>query len=417
MAEEDSHPESSAATAAASRPTFVLRDAPSSEGYRVQTGLAEFDRVLGGGLVVGSLVLIGGEPGIGKSTLLLQAAHRLAESGAGVLYACGEESVSQVRMRAERLGISDSSLALLPETDVQAVEATVLAQRPGHLVVDSIQTLVDTGVPGVAGSVGQVRACAARLMRLAKAQGITIVLVGHVTKEGAIAGPRVLEHLVDTVLYFEGDSDHAFRVVRAAKNRFGSVSEVGLFEMTARGLEGVSSPSRFLVTERATPVAGSCVMAAIEGTRPLLVEIQALVTPTYSEMPRRHATGIDRNRLAQVLAVLERAMGRGFGGHDVYVAIAGGVRVVEPAADLALALALASALSGKPLPKGWVAFGELGLTGEVRPVAGAERRVSEALALGYSTCLAPKGASSEQADSVRRVDTLEEGLISAGLGS
>jgi DNA repair protein RadA/Sms len=370
--------------------------------------------VLGGGLVRGSLVLLGGEPGIGKSTLLLQAAASLARGGVPVLYVCGEESPTQVRMRAERIGGCEDALALLPEVDVAVIEAVALRERPDVLVVDSIQTTFDPELTGAPGSVGQVRAATARLMRLAKDEGITTLIVGHVTKEGAIAGPRVLEHMVDTVLYFEGDRDHAFRVVRAVKNRFGSVSEIGVFEMAEDGLTPVGSPSAALLAERPEGVAGSVVMATVEGSRPLLVEVQALVTPSYLQMPRRLATGVELSRVLQVLAVLERRAGLRFGDQDVYVSVAGGVKVSEPAVDLPLALALASARRDLPVPAGAVAFGELGLAGELRPVPHVEARLREASQLGFTSALSaaargvrPDGIDLRTAASIREaVETL-----------
>jgi DNA repair protein RadA/Sms len=354
------------------------------------TGVGELDRVLGGGLVNGSLVLIGGEPGIGKSTLLLQAAASLASSGVGVLYVCGEESPAQVRIRADRVAADGSAISLLPEVDVARVEATARQQRPGLVVVDSIQTVYDPDLAGAPGSVGQVRASTARLMRLAKGEGITTVIVGHVTKDGSIAGPRVLEHMVDTVLYFEGDRDHAFRVVRSVKNRFGAADEIGVFEMTGAGLVAVDQPSAALVGDR-TEAPGSAVMAAMEGSRPVLVEIQALVAPSYVPMPRRLANGLDGGRLLQVLAVLERHAGLAFGSHDVYVAVSGGVRLAEPAADLPLALALLSARSGAPLPRGLAAFGEVGLTGEVRGGPHLEARMRECGRLGFDRAVTGRG--------------------------
>jgi DNA repair protein RadA/Sms len=362
----------------------------TSEEARVLTGVAELDRVLGGGLVNGSLVLIGGEPGIGKSTLLLQAAASLSASGVGVLYVCGEESPSQVRMRADRVAPDGSAIALLPEVDVSRVEATARQQRPGLLVVDSIQTVYDPDLTGAPGSVGQVRASTARLQRLAKDEGITTIVVGHVTKDGSIAGPRVLEHMVDTVLYFEGDRDHAFRIVRSVKNRFGAADEIGVFEMTGAGLIAVDQPSAALVGDR-TEAAGSAVMPAMEGSRPVLVEIQALVAPSYVQMPRRLANGLDGGRLLQVLAVLERHAGLSFGQHDVYVAVSGGVRLSEPAADLPLVLALLSARSGEPLPQGLTAFGEVGLTGEVRGGPHLEARLRESARLGFDQAVTGRG--------------------------
>lgn len=386
-----------------------LADVGAEQAERVPTAIEEFDRVLGGGLVPGSLVLLGGEPGIGKSTLLLQAANSLAERCGEVLYVCGEESPQQVGLRAKRLGAASERLALLPEIDVVAVEAAVRAQRPAVLVVDSIQTAFDPELGGAPGSVGQVRACTARLMRMAKDLGVTTLIVGHVTKDGAIAGPRVLEHMVDAVLYFEGDRDHAFRVVRAVKNRFGSSSEVGIFEMTEGGLEGVASPSAALLAERTEATSGSVVMAAMEGSRPLLVEIQALVTPSYLPTPRRLATGLETSRLLQVIAVLERRAGLSFAGQDVIVSVAGGVRVAEPAADLPLAISLASALRDRPCPIDVAAFGEVGLTGHVRPVAHVAARVKEARRFGLQRILgaAPGGAGSE---GLARVDALSDAL-------
>jgi DNA repair protein RadA/Sms len=369
-------------------PTPIV-DVEAGAEHRASSGIPEFDRVLGGGLVEGSLVLLGGEPGIGKSTLLLQAAGALAEAGVPVLYTCGEESPAQVRMRAERLGVGGSpALSLLAETDVSVVVATALAEEPRVLVVDSIQTAHDPELTGAPGSVGQVRAATTRLMRLAKDRGVVVLVVGHVTKEGSIAGPRVLEHMVDTVLYFEGDRDHAFRVVRAVKNRFGSVSEIGVFEMGETGLTAVGSPSSFLVADRPLEAAGSVVTVAMEGSRPLLVEVQALVSPSYLETPRRLATGVDRGRLMQVLAVLEQRAGRSVGSSDVYVSVTGGIRVDEPACDLALAAAVASAASGESVDADTVVFGELGLTGEVRPVPHVRARLTEAAQLGFERAIA-----------------------------
>ncbi|MDO9108127.1 MAG: DNA repair protein RadA, partial [Coriobacteriia bacterium] len=330
----------------------------------------------------------GGEPGIGKSTLLLQAAGSLSEAGRTVVYVCGEESPEQIGMRARRLGIEGKGISMLSEGDVAHVETTVRELRPDLLVIDSIQTVYDPDLAGAAGSVGQVRAATSRLMRLAKDAGITTMIVGHVTKDGAIAGPRVLEHMVDAVLYFEGDRNHAFRVVRSVKNRFGSSSEIGIFEMSESGLRGVSNPSELLLGERGVPASGSAVMAAMEGSRPLLLEVQALVTPSYLQVPRRLATGIDASRLLQVIGVLERRADVSFAGYDVYVSVAGGVRVSEPAVDVPLALALVSARKDIPLSAEIVAFGEIGLTGKVRPVAHAEGRLREAARQGLTRAVA-----------------------------
>jgi len=363
---------------------------------RFPTLICEFDRVLGGGVVPGSLVLIGGEPGIGKSTLLLQVAHGVAAAGNKVLVVTGEESARQVRMRADRLGAISSELYLLPEIDVDAIERHVEKLDPALLVVDSIQTLYDPSVGSAPGSVGQVRECTARLMRIAKGKGLPTFIVGHVTKDGAIAGPRVLEHMVDTVLYFEGDTHHAYRLVRAVKNRFGSTNELGIFEMKGQGLEAVSNPSALFLAHRPEAVPGSVVVAGMEGSRPLLVEIQALVSRGYLSVPRRLATGIDYNRLLLILAVLERRAGLHFEQQDVFVSVAGGVKATEPAADLGVAIALASALKERPVAEGLAVFGEVGLTGEVRFVGQADKRVSEAAKLGFSKVLLPRQEVSEQ---------------------
>jgi DNA repair protein RadA/Sms len=392
---------SSRAAAPAARPVR-LSEVQTAGDRRLPTGIGEFDRVLGGGLVRGSLVLLGGEPGIGKSTLLLQVADSLARAGTRVLYACGEESPAQVKMRAERLGCT-GDIGLLPATDVAVVESTALSDHTDVLIVDSIQTMIDPDSPGSSGSVGQVRASTARLTTLAKAHGVTTLVVGHVTKEGAIAGPRVLEHMVDTVLYFEGDRDHAFRIVRAVKNRFGSISEIGVFEMAEEGLRVVANPSAALLEHRPADVSGSAVMAAMEGSRPVLVEIQALVSPSYLQMPRRLATGIDVQRLLQVLAVLERRAGLSFGQYDVYVSVAGGVKVSEPAVDLPLALALASARRDVALSATLASFGEIGLAGEVRPVTHAAARAGEAGRLGLRSVASAPGGGIESVKDVRAV--------------
>lgn len=393
-------------------PVTPLAQVRVSPEHRVPTGIGEFDRVLGGGLVKGSVVLIGGEPGIGKSTLLLQAAALLGSRGVRVLYVCGEESLQQVRARADRVGALEG-ISLLSSVDAAVVEATVLAERPAVVIVDSIQTLYDPDLEGVPGSVGQVRATAGRLVRMAKAHDVTLLVVGHVTKDGSIAGPRVLEHVVDTVLYFEGDADHAFRIVRAAKNRFGSVSEIGIFEMGEAGLTEVGQPSSALLSERAGGVPGSAVMATMEGSRPLLVEVQALVSPSYLQMPRRLSVGIDGSRLLQVLAILERRADVPLGSYDVYVSVAGGVRVSEPAVDLPLALALASARRERPVPADAVAFGELGLTGEVRSVAHAAARLREASRMGFARAFGPRAEPGTAGAELISVRTLQAALEAA----
>jgi DNA repair protein RadA/Sms len=361
---------------------------------RLRTGIGEFDRVLGGGLVPGSLVLIGGAPGIGKSTITGGALGNLAAAGHRVLYVSGEESAAQVKLRAERLGADALRVPIVAETDLDAVEATLEAERPDVCVVDSVQTLYSSGMTGAAGSVGQVREVAGRLMRVAKERDVAVLLVGHVTKEGALAGPRVLEHLVDCVLQFEGERERTYRTLRALKNRFGSTNEVGVFEMRDHGLVEVADASARFV-EEATRAPGSVVLCAMEGTRPLLVELQALVAPTQLVPPRRVSNGVDRNRLALVLAVLSRHAGVQLGSSDVFVSVAGGVRVEEPGADLAIALSVASAARGVPLGgddgRPLAAFGEIGLTGELRYVAHPERRVAEAAKFGLSPVLSPGG--------------------------
>jgi len=400
---------SSPASSSPRRAAVPLSQTASIEHQRVATGIGELDRVLGGGLVPGSLVLIGGEPGIGKSTLLLQATGSLSAAGRSILYVCGEESPEQVGMRARRLGIAGDGISLLSEVDIEHIEAVVAQSRPDLLVVDSIQTVYDPELAGAPGSVGQVRASTARLMRIAKDAGVTTMIVGHVTKDGAIAGPRVLEHMVDTVLYFEGDRDHAFRVVRSVKNRFGSSSEIGIFEMGEDGLRGVSNPSELLLGERGTPAPGSAIMAAMEGTRPLLIEVQALVTPSYLQVPRRLATGIDLARLLQVIGVLERRADVSFAGYDVYVSVAGGVRVSEPAVDVPLAVALVSARKDLALVGDMVSFGEIGLTGKVRPVPHAEARLREAARQGLTHAAAVLPGS---LGPVKGIETLSASTVS-----
>ena len=370
---------------------------------RLSTGVGELDRVLGGGLVPGSLVLIGGSPGIGKSTLTSGALGNLAAAGRRVLYVSGEESAAQVRLRAERLGPHALEVPIVTETDLDAVLATIEAERPDVCVIDSVQVLYDPGLSGAPGSVGQVREVAGRVMRLAKARGVATLLVGHVTKEGSLAGPRVLEHLVDCVLSFEGERERTYRTLRALKNRFGSTNEVGVFEMHEHGLVEVEDASARFVSE-ATRAPGSVVLCAMEGSRPLLVEVQALVAPSEIVPPRRVANGVDRNRLALVLAVLARHGGVSLGASDVFVSVAGGVRVDEPGADLAIALALASAARGIDLggQAPLAAFGELGLTGELRHVAHADRRLAEAGKFGLTGVVHPGKEARTLREALRR---------------
>jgi DNA repair protein RadA/Sms len=367
------------------------------EEPRQATGIEEFDRVLGGGLVPGGVVLIGGDPGIGKSTLLLQALSRLAEAGQRVLYVSGEESGEQVALRARRLQLETRGLQMLAEIGLEKILATLQKERPQVAVIDSIQTLYSEALQSAPGSVAQVRECAAQLTRLAKQSGICVVLVGHVTKEGALAGPRVLEHIVDTVLYFEGDTHSSFRLIRAFKNRYGAVNELGVFAMTEKGLRGVSNPSALFLSQHAHEVSGSCVMVTQEGTRPLLVEIQALVDTAHSPSPRRLTVGLDAQRLAMLLAVLHRHAGIVCFDQDVFVNAVGGVRIQEPAADLAVLLAIVSSLNNRPLPAKLVAFGEVGLAGEIRPAPRGQERLKEAAKLGFTHALVPKANATKQA--------------------
>ena len=373
---------------AKSQPVATLADIEAAEVEREGTGQEELDRVLGGGLVAGGVVLIGGDPGIGKSTLLLQAADAMS-ARVKVLYVTGEESGAQVALRARRLGLAGRSVRVLAEINLEKILATLAAEQPALAVIDSIQTLYSEQLTSAPGSVAQVRECAAQLTRAAKAGGTSVVLVGHVTKEGAIAGPRVLEHIVDTVLYFEGDTHSSFRLVRAIKNRFGAVNEIGVFAMTERGLKGVSNPSAIFLSTQGEPVPGACVLVTLEGTRPLLVEIQALVD-SGGASPRRLSVGLDRDRLAMLLAVLHRHAGVSCMDQDVFVNAVGGVRIGEPAADLAVLLAITSSLRGKALPRGFVAFGEVGLAGEVRPAPRGQERLKEAAKLGFSVAVVPK---------------------------
>jgi DNA repair protein RadA/Sms len=374
-----------------SRPT-PLNEVVLERGDRLPTGIGELDRVLGGGVVRGSLVLIGGEPGIGKSTLLAQAAQVLARVASPVLYVTAEESVAQVKLRADRLGIDGDGLLLWAETDLAAVVEHLDAVKPRALIVDSIQTVFLPELESAPGSVAQVRECGARLLGAAKGRGMATFIVGHVTKEGTLAGPRVLEHLVDTVLYFEGERHHAYRILRAVKNRFGSTNEVGVFQMGDRGLEEVRNPSGLLLAERPVDAAGSVVVSSLEGTRPLLMELQALVAPASFGTPRRTVSGADYNRVCVLLGVLEKRVGIPLGGQDVFVSVTGGVRVGEPGADLGIALAVASSYMDRAIPADLVAIGEVGLTGEVRAVTGLEGRLKEAAALGFRSAIVPKSS-------------------------
>jgi DNA repair protein RadA/Sms len=379
-----------------------LGEVTSSEAERISTGVPELDRVLGGGIVPGSLVLVGGEPGVGKSTLLLSALGSIAREGRRAVLVTGEESVAQVKLRAARLGGADT-VEILAETELESVCATLERERPEVCVIDSVQTLYSSDLGSTPGSVGQVREAAARLLRTAKEHSVATVLVGHVTKDGAVAGPRVLEHLVDCVLQFEGDRYHAHRVLRAAKNRFGSTNELGIFEMTGTGLVGVPDPSELFGHTEEGEV-GAAVACVLEGTRPLLLEIQALVAPSDLAMPRRVGTGVDPKRLAMIVAVLSRHAGVPLGSADVFVNVAGGVRIDEPGADLAIALAIGSASRGVAVTDRTAAFGEIGLTGRLRPAAQTERRLDECAKLGLLRAIVPAGSSTGRSSSAGRAE-------------
>jgi len=372
----------------ARRPEPITALTPANEERR-SSGIGELDRVLGGGIVPGSVVLIGGDPGIGKSTLVLQALAQLAGSGP-VLYVSGEESPQQIKMRADRLGVAAAQLLVLAETSVEAVLDHTRTVQPVVLAIDSIQTVFTEHLPSAPGSIGQVRESAAQLVQFAKREGLATILVGHVTKEGAFAGPRVLEHMVDTVLYFEGDRGHSFRILRAVKNRFGSTNEIGVFEMKENGLQAVANPSALFLAERPVDVPGSAVIASLEGTRPILVELQALVSPSSLGTPRRTTLGMDPNRVALLVAILEKKMGLQLIGHDIFLNVAGGVRLDEPAADLGAVLAVASSFLNRPIDPTMLLAGEVGLAGEVRAIGQAEARVREGAKLGFRRCILPE---------------------------
>ena len=383
-----------------------------TEVERLQTGINEFDRVLGGGLVPGSLVLLGGDPGIGKSTMLLDAGMRFAANNIKVLYVSGEESEAQTAMRARRLGKPGAALLVMTATDLDAVLLQAKEVQPQILVIDSIQTMYNAELQTAAGSVGQVRECTAKLLRFAKATGIAVIIIGHVTKDGNIAGPRLLEHMVDVVLQFEGDRSYSFRVLRALKNRFGSTSESGIFSMESGGLIEVANPAGLFLENRAENAPGSVVCACLEGNRPIMVEVQALVAKTPYGMPRRTAVGFDYNRVNMLLAILERRMGMDFGNFDAYLNVVGGMKITEPAADLAAAAALVSSYRNKAVPHGVLAVGEVGLTGEIRRVSNTERRIRDAANLGFTKFVVPKGKLNmeQKTSGIIQAATLEEAL-------
>jgi len=405
--------------AEAAVPPRRLAEVRSDAAQRLSTHLAELDTVLGGGLVPGSLVLVGGDPGIGKSTLLLQAAFQVAARGTRVLYVSGEESPAQIKLRADRLGSAPQELFLLCETGLDAILAAARELSPAVLLVDSIQTLAHPEIASAPGSVAQVRECGAALLAVAKDQGPAVVLVGHVTKEGVLAGPRILEHMVDTVIYFEGDRHHDFRILRAVKNRFGSTNEVGLFEMGSRGLTEVRDPSRLFLQERRAGSSGSAVTVSLEGSRPLVVEIQALVAPSYFGMPQRRVSGLDYNRSCLLLAVLEKRGGLALGTQDVFLSVVGGLNVLEPAVDLGLILAVASSLRDQPLDSDLVVLGEVGLGGEIRTVSQPERRLQEAEHMGFKRCLLPRANRPRHAPAAMEwieVDGIQDALAQALTG-
>ena len=368
----------------------TLSSVSVEEDERIRTGIAELDRVLGGGIVQGSLVLVGGDPGIGKSTLLLQVCQRLSDAGKNVLYISGEESLKQIKLRADRMGRFSDSLYLLCETNLDLIRQTIERQKPDVVVIDSIQTMYNEEVGSAPGSVSQVRESTNVLMQLAKGMNIAVFIVGHVTKEGTVAGPRVLEHMVDTVLYFEGDRHASYRILRGVKNRFGSTNEIGVFEMRREGLAEVENPSEFMLSGRPENASGSVVACALEGTRPILMEIQALVCRSNFGMPRRTAAGLDYNRVNLLMAVLEKRSGLPLSNYDAYVNIAGGIRMNEPAADLGIVMAIASSYKNRVIPEDTIVFGEVGLSGEVRAVSMPEQRVAEARKLGFKTCIIPE---------------------------
>lgn len=392
----------------------ALPDIPGGDDARMQSGVGELDRVLGGGIVAGSLTLIGGEPGIGKSTLLLQVAAHRAGAGRRVLYVTGEESARQIKLRAQRLGLDAANLMILPENDMSNIIAQLERIQPELAIVDSIQTMYRPDMASAPGSVPQVRESAAQLMRVAKGSGCAIIIVGHVTKEGAIAGPRVLEHMVDSVLYFEGERQHQYRILRAVKNRFGSINEIGVFEMRREGMVEVPNPSEMLLSQRAHGQSGSVVLCALEGTRPVLVDVQALVAPTTLGYPRRMASGVDQGRLALLLAVLEKRVGLRLGNQDVYINIAGGLTLDEPACDLALIAAVASAARNSPIDEQFAVMGEVGLAGEVRAISQAQRRLAECARLGFVNVVMPRASlrGLKLPDGVRAygVETVTEAL-------
>jgi DNA repair protein RadA/Sms len=419
FSEERQTPKSLKSFAGGSAGPMALSSITGGIEKRVPVGIAELDRVLGGGLVEGAVILVGGDPGIGKSTIILQAVSRIASGMGTVLYVSGEESPEQIKLRAERLSVNSDKIMLLPETVVEHILGEADRLKPSAIVIDSIQTIYTEEMTSAPGSVGQIRESAAKMMFYAKRSGTPVFLIGHVTKEGAIAGPRVLEHLVDTVLYFEGDRGHPFRILRTIKNRFGSTNEIGVFEMTDSGLREISNPSELFLSERPLNTSGSIVLASIEGTRPLLVELQALVSPTTFGMPRRTSMGIDFNRLNLLIAVLEKKGGIHLGGMDVFINVVGGLKITEPAADLGIIAAVVSSFRELPLDPQTFVFGEIGLSGEVRAVAQGEARMKEAAKVGFRRAIVPAGNSERLKDNfgltISGVRNIDEAIEHIGI--
>lgn len=396
----------------------VLDNVVGRTDTRMDTGIGELNRVLGGGLVNGSLVLLGGEPGIGKSTLILELCDKITGTGK-VLYVSGEESAEQVKIRADRLGIKNSNIMFLGETDIDVIEETILAMEPKLVIIDSIQTMYSEEITSAAGTVSQVREITARIMRVCKGHRITTIIIGHVTKDGNIAGPRVLEHMVDTVLYLEGERYFSYRILRSVKNRFGSTNEIGMFEMRNEGMVEIKNPSQILISDREDNPPGSILVASVEGTRPLLIELQALTTPTVFGLPRRAANGIDYNRLTMLIAVLEKKTGLPLGSQDVYLNVVSGIKLVEPAVDIGTCLVVASSFKNYALPKDMVAVGEVGLTGEIRAVNMIEKRIKEVEKMGFKTCIIPESNKKLLKDSFKidiiGVRTINEAMQKVGL--
>ena len=397
------------------RPQMLNEIIPIGDN-RIFTGLSELDRVLGGGLVAGSLTLVGGYPGIGKSTLLIQICQKLGDQGKKILYVSGEESPQQIKMRADRLGIYTDKLKLLSETSMTLIENAITTENPDYVIIDSVQTMYMEDVTSAPGSVTQIREATAKLMHISKGRGISVIIVGHVTKDGNIAGPRVLEHMVDTVLYFEGDKSASYRILRAVKNRFGGTNEIGVFEMCNEGLKEILNPSEYMLSDRPENVSGAVVTCSIEGTRPLLIEVQSLISFTSFNMPRRIASGVDFNRVLLIIAVLEKRAGLQLGSYDSYVNLTGGIKVAEPALDAAVAVAIASSYRDAAISADTIIFGEIGLAGELRGVTMAEKRVSEAYKLGFKNCVLPK-ANYKEASKVKGINIIAVESVSDLLNS